>query len=440
MTTQKIPSSGLGIDEAPLNSFHKKLALYSAGGPFLDGFIIASIGVAMVQISPQLHLTASQEGLLGASILFGMLFGAYAGGWLTDVFGRKVLYTVDLTAIVVLSVAQFWADSFWWLFALRILVGVAVGADYPIATSLLTEFTPLKHRGQLISFLMVMMFVGAGLASFVGEMFIHLAGEDGWRWTLASAALPAALIVALRAGTPESPRWLLSKGRVDEAQAAMRKAFGPDATLSAIDDTPAARLLGSGYLGRMVFVTVIWTCSLIPVYAIYAFGPAILAKIGLNGSMANYASALINTLFLAGCVLAMITINRYGRRPLIIASFFLSGLALLVLGLFPSAPSYVLFGMLAAYAVFIGGAQVLQWVYPNELFPTSIRASAVGMACSLSRIGGAVGIYAVPPMIAKFGIGPTMLAAAALSLIAMFYSIVAAPETRGKTLAETSSL
>lgn len=161
--------SAYSLDDAPLNSFHKKLAVYSSGGPFLDGYVLSIIGLALVQIGPEFGLTAMQEGLVGAAALIGIFLGAFLGGWLTDIFGREVLYTVDLVAIIALSVAQFWVDGFWWLFVLRLLIGMAVGADYPIATSLLAEFTPSKSRGPLLAMLQVSWFVGAAAAYLVGE-------------------------------------------------------------------------------------------------------------------------------------------------------------------------------------------------------------------------------------------------------------------------------
>lgn len=447
MSAEQVSASrtSIKIDDAPLTALHKRLAVFSAGGPFLDGYILATIGVAMTQITPQLDLSASQAGLIGASILIGMFIGAYAGGKLTDRFGRRVLYMVDLLAIVVCSVAQFWADNFALLFILRLVIGIAVGADYPIATSLLTEFAPRRYRGPLVSFLMVMLFAGGSIAPLVGEMAFAMAGAAAWRWILASAALPAALIVLLRIGTPESPRWLVSQGRIDEARAVLHKAFGPHATIEDIETeertvSGKTRIRDSGYLGRMVFITVFWTASLVPVYALYAFGPKILGTLGLNGSMANYGSAFINFLFFVGCVAAALVINRMGRRAVLITSLLVSGLALLLLGIFPEAPVTIILLFFAGYAIFIGGAQVLQWGYPNELFPTSIRASATGLAASLSRVGGAVGIYLMPMMLSAIGIGPTMLAAAALTLVGMAYSVVAAPETRSKTLHESSSV
>ncbi|MGI5287716.1 MFS transporter [Nonomuraea polychroma] len=98
----------------------------------------------------------------------------------------------------------------------RLLIGIAVGADYPVATSLLAEFAPRRYRGPLLGGLVVMWFVGAAVAYTIDEALLAI-GDDGWRWMLASAAVPATVIILLRLATPESPRWLAKKGRTEEA-------------------------------------------------------------------------------------------------------------------------------------------------------------------------------------------------------------------------------
>ena len=431
------------LDDAPLSAFHKKLALYSSGGPFLDGYILSIIGVALVQITPQLNLNGTEQGLVGASALIGIFLGAFVGGWLTDKFGRQVLFTVDLIAIIGCSIAQFFVNDAYWLIALRLLIGMAVGADYPIATSLLAEFSPRKWRGPLLGAFVTMWFVGAAVAYIVGNALLHY--HNGWRWMLASAALPATIIVLLRLGTPESPRWLLKHGREDEANAVLAKVFGAGAT---VDDLPeevhenlrVGALIKAGYGKRMAFITIFWTCSIVPLFAIYAFGPKILGALGLTGSLGNYGSAFITVMFLVGCLVAMYFVDRSGRRPLIIHSFLWAGLALLLLGIFSSAPAWAVLALFAVYAILIGGTQILQWIYPNELFPTEIRGSAVGLASSLSRIGAAIGTYLVPQALSHIGIGPTMIIAAVITLIGAGVSVAWAPETRGLTLGESAAL
>jgi putative MFS transporter len=145
-------------------------------------------------------------------------------------------------------------------------------------------------------------------------------------------------------------------------------------------------------------------------------------------------------MFLIGCLVAVFLVNRMGRRPLIIHSFLWSGLALLAMGLFPNVDSWIIMTLFAAYALLIGGTQIMQWVYPNELFPTEVRGSAVGLASSLSRIGAAVGTYLVPLALTTLGIGTTMIIAGVVTLIGMVVSMAWAPETRGMTLGEAAAL
>src|SRR5690242_17056449 len=212
------------IDSAPLNSFHKRLTLFSSGGPFLDGYILAIIGIALVQIIPAWQMNDWWNGLIGASALVGVFLGGLIFGNITDKIGRKLMYTIDLMAIIVFSIAQFFVQEPWQLFVLRLLIGIAVGADYPIATSLVAEFVPKNWRARLLGGLNAMWFVGATVAAFVGYWLLSL--EDGWRWMLLSSAVPAVLILIARATIPESPHWLVGKGRHQEALDILRKTIG----------------------------------------------------------------------------------------------------------------------------------------------------------------------------------------------------------------------
>lgn len=439
-------TSKRSVEDAPLNAFHRKLAVFSSGGPFLDGYVLSIIGVVMLQISSALSLNAFWEGLIATSALIGVFIGGFFGGWFTDRYGRKVLYLIDLIAIVGFSLAQFWVESAWMLFLWRFLIGIAVGADYPIATSLLAEFLPRKQRGPLLAAMVLMWFAGAAAAYLVGELMLTFGGADAWRWVLASALVPGALFLMARSGTPESPRWLLSKGRVAEADAVIKKVYGPEYGITDLPE-PSNKaqvsvwsLFHSGYGKRMAFIILFWSCAIIPLFAIYAFAPKVLQALKLTGDWASYGSIAITILFTVGCLVGTLLINRLGRRNMLIQSFLWSGAALALLGLYPDATPGLVLLMFGSYAVFIGGAQVLTYVYPNELFPTEIRASAVGLATSLSRIGAAVGTYLVPISLTTLGIGTTMLIAAGVSLFGALISWLMAPETCALDLQQASAL
>jgi putative MFS transporter len=407
---------------------------------------LSIIGIAMMKVSPALGLSAFWEGLIAASALIGIFFGGFIGGALTDRLGRRLLYFVGPTLFVVCSLAQFWVQSGEMLFALRFMNGVAVGIEYPVATAFLVEFLPKKNRGPCLATLTILWFAGAATAYLAGEAILHFGGPEAWRLALASTALIGALLFIVRLGTPESPRWLMSKGRHAEAEAIVRQVYGPDFSL---DNLPVqaesknlsfASLLHSGYGKRMAFVTIFWTCSVIPVFAVYAFAPKVLDALHLSGAWASWGSVAITLLFVVGCIIATRLVNTLGRRKLLLQSFLWSGLALLLLGLLRDGPSMIILLMFGLYALFIGGAQVLQLVYPNEIFPTEIRAGAVGVGTSLSRIGAAVGTWLVPVSLQTVGIGTTMYIAAAITFFGLIVSWFLAPETNARSLEDAASL
>lgn len=434
------------IEDVPLNGFHQLMTLRAGGGWILDGYVLSIIGVAIVQISAYLKLDTFWQGMVAAAAMLGTFCSGFLGGWLTDVFGRRRLFFVGPVLFTLGSLGSLWVESGLALVVLRFVVGMGVGLEYPVAGSLLTEFLPQKHRGPRLAALTILWFVGAALSYMVGNFILAHGGADGWRWVLASGAVPGALLFLVRLGTPESPRWLVSKGRYDEADRVIRQVYGPAYSVAGMPcqasekKVSLADLLRSGYGKRMLFVVVFWTAAVVPMFAVYSFAPVVLQALHLKGDWAAFGSVLITLLFVVGCVVATRLIDTMGRRPLVIHSFLWSSLALLGLGLFSDgAPTLVLL-MFGAYALFIGGAQVLELVYPNELFPTEVRALAVGIGSSMTRVGSAAGTWLVPVSLAGIGIGNTMYVAAAVSVAGLIVSLLLAPETRGMSLEQAASL
>ncbi len=439
-------SNNMSVEDVPISRFHRLLTVRSGGGSFVDGYVLSIVGIAMTKVSPALGLSPLWEGLIAASALIGIFFGGFMGGVLTDRLGRRMIYFVGPTLFIVCSLAQFWVQSGETLFTLRFMTGVAVGIEYPVATAFLVEFMPKKSRGPCLATLTILWFAGAATAYLVGEALLNFGGVEAWRYTLASTAVIGALLFIVRMGTPESPRWLISKGRHQEAEAVIRRVYGDSFSLKNLPAQPEnnhlsfGSLLHSGYGKRMAFVTIFWTCSVIPVFAVYAFAPKVLQALHLSGDWASYGSIAITLLFVVGCIIGTRLVNSLGRRKLLLHSFLWSGLALLLLGALRDGPSMIILLMFGAYALFIGGAQVLQLVYPNEIFPTEIRAGAVGIGTSMSRIGAAVGTYLVPISLQTIGIGSTMYIAAGITFIDLIVSWFLAPETASRNLDDASSL
>ncbi|MGV9863474.1 MFS transporter [Rhodococcus koreensis] len=437
----------LTLDEAPTVPFHRKLSALASGGAFLSGYINSITGVALIQITPQLDLTAWQVGIVGMSALVGALPGSFLGGWLADRYGRRPVYMIDLVAILLCAVGGFWATTFIWLVVSRLLIGVAIGADQPIATSMMVEWLPRRSRGRLLGAFVVWWFTGASIAYAVGYLLLFT-GEDGWRWMALSAAVPTLVIIVLRIGTPESPRWLAREGRLSEAQAIIKKIWGQDLI---IDDAnsesaqlaervPLRELLQPGYLGRIVFATTFWALSGLPQQAIYMYGPSMLKELHLEGELSVIASGVITAVFLLGSVVAVGIVNKMGRRTLAIHSFAWGAVALLILGLFPESSALIIMLLFGLYAMVIGGTQILQAIWPVEMFPTEIRAVASGITFTGVNVITVIVILLVPVGIESLGVGWVLILGALSSVLGALVCLLWGPETRHLSLAAASSI
>jgi putative MFS transporter len=425
------------LDDAPFSAFHRRIAIYSCGGPFCDGYILGIIAAALGPLSSEIGLTAGWQGIVGAAALVGMFVGGLVFGYLTDLLGRRVMYSADLLVLIVASAAQFWIHDRVSLLVLRFVLGLAVGADYPIASALLSEFAPKRQRGMLLAAMIGAWWLGYTIAFIAG----YALGNEGlsWRWMLASSAIPAALVSLLRWGTPESPRWLMSKGRTEEAHDLIQRHIGPGYGLqeSASAKTAYRTIFRGPYLGRTAFVCVFWSCQVVPTFAIYTFAPDLLRAFGSPDPA--FGAAILSLFFLGGVIPAVLLIDRIGRRPVLTIPFAVTGVTLLLLGWLPRGSSILVEVCFILFAIFNAGSSVLQWVYPSELFPTEVRATALGFGTAVSRIGAAVGTFLFPIGLARLGVAPLMTIVAAICGIGWLVSVRFAPETRGMSLQAASA-
>lgn len=393
-------------------SIDLKLLAYANAGLFCDGYILSSVGLALVTLQPHFGLSPAMTGLLGAVTLLGILVGAPVVGRVTDRYGRRTIMIADLAVFVVASLAQIFANDVWTLITLRFILGLAIGADYPIAGALIAEFAPARWRGAAVNTMQVTWFLGAAVAYVAGYALLGT-GPQSWRWILASPAIFAAIGLALRASAPETPLWLAARARGDVAHASFATVVRPE------------------YIGPLTFVSVMWLLQVVPLFAIYTFAPAVLSALGLGDQSSPAGSVAITVAFLLGSIASLPLVERWGRRPLCVAGFAVAAVsfALLLTGI-----TAIVVGAFVAYAVSIGAAAGLELVYPTELFPTAIRATATGVAAGISRIGAFVGTFALPLLLAHFGITSIVAAAVVLSLAGLLVALRWAPETKGTSI------
>jgi len=446
--TSSTTGGASSLDDAPVSSFHRRIMVVAMGGPFCDGYLLGVMGVALGLITPALALDTLWTGLIAASVLVGVFIGGAVFGPITDRVGRHLMYVLNLATFVVFSALQFFVTEAWQLLVLRLLIGIAIGADYPIASALTTELVPRRMRGPALSGLVLAWWVGYGVSYWVGWALTGL-GDDSWRWMLASGTVPALIFLFMRAGIPESPRWLASRGRMDEAKAVVRKHLGQEVSDEELlaegrQEQRGGSGLGNlveifkrGYTVPVVFCSVFWICQVAPAFAVRSFQPQMLSAFGVGATYG--ASALITTIAVAGIGVGLVVVNRIGRRSLLISSFVCINVSLIALAVLPLHWAFVVVALFAAFQFFEAAGSGLQFVYPSELFPTDLRATGVGIATAMSRVGSASSTFLLPIAAEDLGVRGTLGIAVAITLVGLVVSYFLAPETKDLGLTEASS-
>lgn len=432
-------------DTPRTKKFQRKVTFLSAGGTFLDGFDLTVIAVALPLITQHWSLNPLEQSLVVSSAIIGSFVGASWLGNLTDKFGRKAMYVIDLLAFVVFAALTAFSQDVWQLIVFRFLLGVGIGADYPISATLVSEFASNKRRGMHSTSLGAMWFVGA-VAAYVIGLAVAPLGDWAWRALLLTGSVFALVVFILRAKLPESPRWLLSKGRTEQARAVLKAITGEEPDEAELRVSPAPKvqasvLFSAALRKRTFFVCGFWFCYATAYYGISMYTPTILAPLADgNRTIIIVGSGCVALLGLAGAVIGMNLVDRWGRRPLILMSFTGLTTALVVLALVQQ-PTLVFLVSLFSIAVLFAnsGGGILNFVYPTELFPTSVRATGAGLATSVSRIGSILGVLVFPNFVAAWGNNAALWFFAAIGLSGLVICLMLAPETKNKSLEEINS-
>lgn len=436
MTTSRVR-----FDDAPFSPFHARAVMFCGGSLFLDGYILGVGGFALASWGPQVDLSPTWYGAIGSATLFGLFAGSLIFGRITDRFGRRLLFMVHLIALLLLSPVQLFVEGPVALFVVRFLLGMVIGADFTIAITMLAELVPKRRRGLLLSSLNVLAIVGLALA-YPAKVLLDPIGDEAWRWLLASSAIPALIILLLRIGAPESPRWLMQQGRVAEARDVLDKFYGTHVYLDPGDDEkPAERgrfaeLFSRDMWRRTVFAGGFWACQGLPYYGIYIFQEQISTAIGIGTGF--WTGLVFNLFLLLGAVVGLPIANRAPRRAMLLWTFGIAAMALIALASVPTDRTVLLVLCFALFAPVLAAATNLQSVYPGELFPTHLRATGVGVATAISRIGACLGTFLLPITIDRFGIQASLYGLAAVLLLGFALTRAWAPETQDLELAAAS--
>jgi MFS transporter, putative metabolite transport protein len=431
-------ADGTHLPSAPMTGMQWLIWSLAAAGKFFEGFVVFMTGVALPLLSREFNIGAAENGLITAATLFGILVGAVGLGGMSDRFGRKVMFVVEMVIFVAFLAALIFAPNFYLVVICLFGIGLALGCDYPTAHIIISENIPSTSRGRLVLGAFAFQAVGALGGTAVGYFVLSTLPElSAWRWMFASAIVPAVLVTIGRFYIVESANWLFVRGEIERAEQACTKLlarkphYPGEVKLASRDGQTAAgsqskqtfaSLFNSANRRATIFASVPWFLQDLGTYGIGIFTPTILAAaVGANEDHARSiadliakditaakGAALITTLLIVGIIFAVLLADVVGRISLQILGFI--GCAV---GLLLAAQSSNFTGGTQTLLIFSGfmlfnfmtnlGPNAQTYLLAGEVFPTAIRGKGAGFAAAFAKIGAVLTAFFFPILLAGIG-------------------------------------
>lgn len=411
----------------------------ATAGKFFEGLVVFMTGVALPLIAMEFQLGDAEKGMVGAATLFGILIGATALGGLADHLGRKQIFIAEMVLFLGFLVAMTFSPTFPLLLIFLFGMGLALGCDYPTAHLVISESIPSNCRGRLVLSAFAFQAVGALFGTAIGFMILksHESLTD-WRLMYATAIIPTILVVIGRFFVTQSPQWLMSRGRVEEAEKEIRRLLRrqpPYPTKISLrevpDDEPEherhkskfSKLFNKKNRRATVLASVPWFLQDLGTYGIGIFTPTILGKIlghpnigtpnlaaVIHSDMiAAKGAAFLDLLLLVGIVCAVFLADKLGRMKLQVFGFFGCAAGLLL----AAFSTHVAPGIGQTVLIFGGfmlfnfmtnlGPNAMTYLIAGEVFPTKIRGSGAGFAASFAKIGAVSTAFLFPILLSDIG-------------------------------------
>jgi len=454
------------------------LAVAAAVGGFLFGFDSSVINGAVDAVQGNFDLSGVVTGFVVAVALLGSAFGAWLGGRLSDRWGRTRVMVLGAVLFFVSSILSGFAFAAWDLALWRVVAGVGIGIASVIAPAYIAEIAPASMRGRLGSLQQLAITLGIFAALLSDQLLATSAGGaanelwfglEAWRWMFLVCVVPAAVYGILALRIPESPRYLVSQGRRDEARAVLADVLGadedPEERVAQIEQTirTDAALADQASLRGPVLglLPVVWVGILLSVFqqfvginVIFYYSTTLWQAVGFEESQSFLISTITSVTNVAVTFIAIALIDKVGRRPLL-----LIGSAGMTLALGTMAVAFMnatgtgedvslegAWGVIAlvaanAFVVFFGATWgPLVWVLLGEMFPNRIRAAALGVAASAQWVANFLITLSFPEMLDRWGATVPYLMYAGFALLSFFFVLTKVPETKGVQLEDMEGL
>ena len=429
----------------------RTVALVAAFGGLLFGYDTGVMSGALLFVGPEFAMTSAEEGWVTSMLLVGAAIGALSGGRVADWLGRRLTLIIGGLVFVVGSLWCAFATSTEMLAAARTFLGVAVGAVSIVVPMYISEKSPARVRGKMVSLNTFMIVVGQLLAYVVNSL---LARTGSWEAMLGMAAVPGAVLAVGMWFLPDTPVWLAGKGRMDEARETAGRAGMGLGELSVLTGDGGDRrstsgewhaLRSAGWLRGAVGVAAIIGViqQITGVNAIVYFAPTLMSQLGMSVENSIYTSIVIGAVSVVACLVGLQIIDRVGRRTLLTSGLTVNVVALVVLAFTYRAAegnAALAFTALAVMAIFIASQQAAvsptTWLLISEIVPIQVRGLGMGLAgLALWAANWAVAQFFLP-LVDAVSATTTFLIFAGLGLAALGFVRAAVPETGGRSLEE----
>lgn len=429
----------------PVTRAHWRTTVIVGLGLFFDLFDVFLAGVLSTVLTASFGLSQQVLPLVLGSSFFGMFIGAASMGGIADRYGRRPAFLINLGIYSLFTLLGAFSINATMLVLTRFIAGIGIGAEIPLSDAYLSELLPAQYRGRLMSWAYTTGFLGVPAAGLLARVLVplHPLGVAGWRWLFVAGSLGGVIVWSLRRLLPESPRWLESVGRMDEAVAianqmangvvVIQPAESP-ARFSKTKTIGYQRLLDPEHRKVTIMFCVFQIFQTIGYYGFGTIVPLVLAAKGFSvlSSLTYVTIAFFG--YPIGAALSVPIVERMERRRLIVGSAFLMAVFGLGLGYATAPVPIMVFGF--AYTVtsniFSNGFHILQ----GEVFPTALRARAAGSIYGLSRLSSAAMPFLLLPVLQRYGPG-VMFGCIALAMAIVIVDIgFFAPSTTGRALEE----
>ncbi|PZF53306.1 MFS transporter [Curtobacterium sp. MCSS17_008] len=433
----------------------------AAFGSILVGYDTGIIAGAMLFITPEFDLDAIKTGLIITSILIGAVIGSVVSGWVAQSLGRKRTLVISAVILAVAAIGMAAAPNYVLLLVARFVAGLGVGAVEATVPTFLSELAPTKSRGRLATNNQLMIALGILIAGVINLFFSQ---DLSWRFSLGIAALPSLVLFVLLLRQPETPRWLMLRGRRDDARTVLDGLLPPTEAAIAfreLDEVNALEgrrseptgergVLSMGALVRsrglrsVLAVAVFFAMlqQLVGINSILYYAPTILEKLGFGTNAALVNTVGFGLLSVTATLISGAIVDRVGRKPLLIGGSIILGAAMLVVAVvfgtgWLTLPGQIL--ALVALAVFKAGYSLtwgpVMWVMLPELFPLSARSAGVSIATSAKIAVELVFTFVLALLLAS-NATVMYIVFAVFGAVAAVFVWRKIPETKGRSLEE----